>query len=1340
MRQNIIPEGMTVKAAAELIGIGRPALSNFLNGKSSLSPTLALRLKKAFDVDDVNLLKMQSEYDKKSAIKITEELAVRSFVPHFLTIKSHQIEKWVNEKIDARNLFPVLLRKLVHSTGLELAEVNFPGYDNSQRHGSDGFVESGVATPWIPKGKSFWEFGTDQNIKPKAESDYQARIKSIDHTERLNSTFIFVTPRKWNGLEKWVAEKNAKKEWKAVRAFDSNDLEQWLEQSVPVQIWLAEQLGVPHKGYETLDRYWERWASVCTPTLSPQLFKPSIQTHKDKFRDWLEAPEVSSLFISADSSEEALAFLSCIFEEQEFKKFKDITAIFSSSEELKSLIDSTIKFIPVVSNEEVERELFESTKSIKSIILRPRNAIGNDIDIKLDRLNYEDFERAVISMGIEKDVDRLAKESGRSITILRRRLAKNATIRTPKWATNDEIAKQLVPITLIGVWNTASKADCSIISKIAKQEYHIVEKEFAGLLGFDDSPVWSLQKYRGLHSKIDALFAIERMVTQVDIEEFFTAAEYILSEYDPALDLPEKDRWASALYDKTRNHSAALRQGVCETLVLLALNGNHLFYERLGINVEGKVVQLIQKLLSPLTLDKLLSQKENLPFYAEAAPEEFLNIIETDITSDDPTIYGLLKPVNPELFGVSPSRTNLLWALECLAWNPKTLPRVSRILSQLATIEIADNWGNKPIESLKAIFRAWMPQTAASNKERFLMLERISKQYPDIAWQIALDQIQTRFKSGFSSYRPNWRDDASGKGQVVTRQEFFDFQKQAFDFLVQWPTQSVKSLTDLLQSLYEIPLEKQSIVWQLIEDWSEHASELDKANLREEIRKFALTNRTSNKGRANELRDPAKQIYERLEPSDLVLRYAWLFKEHWVEESSADLESDIEYADRDVQIHELRFEAITQLLRTGGNYNVLRLIEMSKDSSVIGKYVCMGITDFESRKQFVRECFLLKNEFSFKYETCLQGFFSAIDDDWTRTAILAELMSELSEERQIRLFTLAPFNQATWNLLNTFPPSIIEEYWKSVVPYWSKHSASSVNEFVASLLNVQRPRAAFYTARIDFDSLETQLLKTLLESVVSIQSEPSNHYLLESYYVSKAFESLNKRPDVTKSEIAQLEFYFVRVLKETKYGIPNLEAEILHNPSLFVDIISYAFKRNDGKEDPSELKERTPEQKEVMGVAAYELLESLSKIPGMEKSGAINVALLNAWINDVREKCKMKGRLEIGDQLIGKVLSRYPQVENGTWPSREICEVMEDIRSSHIAKGFIMGVINSRGAFWYSGGKEERKISAKYRQMSETINFEYPYVASILEEIAKTYDFEATSHAYEEKIMNRLEN
>jgi hypothetical protein len=34
-------------------------------------------------------------------------------------------------------------------------------------------------------------------------------------------------------------------EWKAVRAFDASDLEQWLEESVPAQLWLAQKLGLP---------------------------------------------------------------------------------------------------------------------------------------------------------------------------------------------------------------------------------------------------------------------------------------------------------------------------------------------------------------------------------------------------------------------------------------------------------------------------------------------------------------------------------------------------------------------------------------------------------------------------------------------------------------------------------------------------------------------------------------------------------------------------------------------------------------------------------------------------------------------------------------------------------------------------------------------------------------------------------------------------------------------------------------------------------------------------------------------------------------------------------------
>src|ERR1700680_1110446 len=48
IRQHIIPAGMSVKEAASRLGVGRPALSNLLNGNAALSPDMAVRLEKSF--------------------------------------------------------------------------------------------------------------------------------------------------------------------------------------------------------------------------------------------------------------------------------------------------------------------------------------------------------------------------------------------------------------------------------------------------------------------------------------------------------------------------------------------------------------------------------------------------------------------------------------------------------------------------------------------------------------------------------------------------------------------------------------------------------------------------------------------------------------------------------------------------------------------------------------------------------------------------------------------------------------------------------------------------------------------------------------------------------------------------------------------------------------------------------------------------------------------------------------------------------------------------------------------------------------------------------------------
>src|SRR6185369_7961213 len=123
-----------------------------------------------------------------------------------------------------------------------------------------GFVEANEGTPWVVAGQSGWEFGTNENVKGKADSDFAKSVKALDHEERKEITFVFVTPRRWPGKAAWVRATRAKRCWKDVRAYDASDLEQWVEQSLPAQAWFANETHLPGHGVRSLDACWKDWA------------------------------------------------------------------------------------------------------------------------------------------------------------------------------------------------------------------------------------------------------------------------------------------------------------------------------------------------------------------------------------------------------------------------------------------------------------------------------------------------------------------------------------------------------------------------------------------------------------------------------------------------------------------------------------------------------------------------------------------------------------------------------------------------------------------------------------------------------------------------------------------------------------------------------------------------------------------------------------------------------------------------------------------------------------------------------------------------------------------------
>ena len=82
VRTEIVEElGLTVTKAAEILGVRRATLSDLLNGKTSLSPEMALRIEKAFGVGMEMLLRMQAWYDASQMRARANEVTVQRYEP-----------------------------------------------------------------------------------------------------------------------------------------------------------------------------------------------------------------------------------------------------------------------------------------------------------------------------------------------------------------------------------------------------------------------------------------------------------------------------------------------------------------------------------------------------------------------------------------------------------------------------------------------------------------------------------------------------------------------------------------------------------------------------------------------------------------------------------------------------------------------------------------------------------------------------------------------------------------------------------------------------------------------------------------------------------------------------------------------------------------------------------------------------------------------------------------------------------------------------------------------------------------------------------------------------------
>lgn len=1241
-----------------------------------------------------------------------------------MRVTASHIVDWANTKAkEAQTALPRLVRRLCFDVETT-RQLSFPAGDSTFVPGWDGVLFNEHGNVWVPAGASRWEFGCDQRATTKANREYRKRLDQTSAEIRLASTFVFVTPRRWTKKSNWIAEHRRKKEWADVRAYDADDLEQWLEQSPAVALQFAEELGLSGRGVESISRYWQLWSQQCSPAItSDALFMDRTGVRDSLIKKVREALSQQGpahpLVIRADSVEEATAF--AVGTLMDFSEMADQALVVTDFEGWRFVEANPQLKIAVAARTEVA-----ATPALRAglLVLVPHAA--GDVagkpqgdQVVLERPNVYEFEKALIAIGMEEsDAKRYALSTGRSWTVLRRQRAVNPAIRRPRWLDAPQSAS-LATLCLLGAWHADKEADRSIVERLAALPYEEIEQNLRQLAQLDDAPLLGIGAVWKAKSPLELLGLFGDRLTRDQLDRFFVIAKEMLTSPDPQLELPDEKRYAAQVYGKVHAHSGLLFESICDALMKLAVRGPEQ-PGLLALGIEERVGRLIRELLDGADGERWLSLASYLPTLAEAAPEPFLIAVEKSLAL--PT-----TPVTRLLTETSNGRcwhAGLLWAFETLAWSPRRLAPVALILARLSHVPIQGNWGNKPSGSLFGLFRSWLPQTAADLKDRIKVLDLLIEKDPEAAFGVLEGLVARGPQMATPAARPKWREDDAGAGHGVTSDDLCEMLLAAKERLFKLSEDNASRIAALLQYVSLKDQGEMSRTLALMKPFElPSASDEDRVTLRDALRKTIHWHRNYDESLSEKLDEwlsGVEACYERLAPADMVLRHCWLFDGHWVELPSR--ERDENNQTKGDALMNCRASALAEIVDSLSMSGVERLILACGEPGTIG--VPLATTDIATIRW---ADWILEKGVDFAPRShmawFITGFVRAIQPPRS-TELLREILTLGDKQgwdaaKRARFLVLARPDQDTFRLVTACGSETNSNYWEMVQPDWRYVNDSDLAFVLHRLLKAKRPRTALHCCQFDLERTDANLLYSMLQQFMAGEEHEGRQP--DSWHLGEMLETLERSNEIENMALIQLEFGLFPALR---YGqearAVALYAGITTEPALLTELICLIYKPEHGdREEP------VTEATRAAAERAWGILHECTRQPGTRKDGSIDYDAFTQFIDATRDHCRQADRLTMCDQTLGQILAHAPADEDGTWPFAPARQVLDRPELEQMRRGFAIGTWNRRGVTSRSpwdGGAQERDLAESYRRRAERVQNSHPNVASMLEEIARDYE------------------
>ena len=1243
-----------------------------------------------------------------------------------------EISHWA-ECPNATHQLPELIRRLILATTPMPTRLDIPGGSAVWRSGWDGLVEAVEGNAWVPTGASAWELSCQREPGTKASADYRKRTDDPQGVASAGATFVSVTPRQWIRKRKWEDERRNEGRWADVRAYDASDLATWLEQAPAVAAWFARLIGkLPAGGYTTLEDWWENWATVSWPNISPQLVLAGRQESADKLGEWMQQPP-AHYYVQGQTREEAIAFVAAstlnsddagavaLLAKTLVVKSKDawrsLTSHVSPLVLLREFDGNVSPQVAVDRGHHVITPLYasEETKGNKGKILR--------------RIGRDETVTALAEMGLSETKARaLARKTARMLPIIRRYLIDEAGGPRPAWASPTANAAQsaLPALVLVGQWNERNEADQEAIARIAATPYDGIANEVANLAQTEDSPLTKIGAHWRFLCHEEAWHLLAPRLAATAIKRFQETAIDVLSAVSPKFGMPISERHLADIYGQTLPHSGLLRDGIARTLALMGSQGER---AQNVPNASDVPERILQRVFAENAGWEIWATLGNiLPTLAEAAPEAVLSAIEQRMAATPNPFGSLFAQEGDPLFGGS-VHTGLLWALERLAWTPEYFTRTAAILAQLAAIDPGGTISNRPARSLRAMFLPWFRVSETPDAHRLETLEMLLKRHPEPSWRALINAYPSPPVDTVVEHTPpTWRPWGQDGATRPTRAECHAFVKVMERLLLEYVGHDpgrwqdvVGIISSLSPGAYQgaTDLMKQRI--SAIKAHPEYVALW--AQLRQELNRHRSFPDAKWAMPAAKLESLAA-IYERLTPAAPVQAYSWVFDQRPIlpEKTSR---KDIEAYEEEKE--QYRQKAIIDVYARGGTDAVLSCALAVTDPEAVGWACTMGIGTEFALDLAVPYAGSDNRNLAKMARGALRAIY--LQSGWVALEVaIARLKAVDAHSPAVaEIFLAAHATPSTWERLAAENTEVQRRYWEQLNSFYASKNDEAGIRFVAErLLEVKRSPAV--VDWIAYKQVHHEIVIRTLEQLpddLAADKAPELRTAGISHGIAKLLDDLDESSAVGDDVIARLE---LPLLPALPYGWrPNLAIYrvISNDPALFADLVASASKRNDGQIDTT-----SAEPHPIGSAMLAQIIMGKGVVPGKMKDDSVDYESLSNWVSEARRLCAERGRAEIGDEYIGHLLAKSPDGEDGLWPCEPVREVLELLGAGaqHIGNGFVIGKHNLRGVTtrsMFAGGDQEHTLTDKYQEQASMMASKWPHTATLLRRIADGYKREA---------------